>query len=142
MGQNPFDIVVVRELNPDLILSGDVRPDFGQVEPPVGRAKLVLGSPLAIFQCEAAQLGLKVAFIGRIGNDLFGDFVCKELSENGIETSGIVRDSDNATGILVILTSGSDRAILTYPGTIPLLKYLDIDLEMVQQARHLHAGSY
>jgi len=102
----------------------------------------VLGSPLAIFQCEAAQLGLKVAFIGRVGNDLFGNYVCKELSKNGIETSGIVRDQDNATGISVILTSGTDRAILTYPGTILLLKYLDIDLEMVQQARHLHAGSY
>jgi len=142
MGQKPFDIVVVGELNPDLILSGDVRPEYRQTEKLVDQAKLVLGSSSAIFACGAAQLGLKVAFIGRVGNDLFGDFVCKELNENGIETRGIVRDQDEATGISVILSSGADRAILTYPGTIPLLEYRDIDMEMIQQARHLHVGSY
>jgi len=142
MGQKPFDVVVVGELNPDLILSGDVRPDFGQVEKLVDGAKLVLGSSSAIFARGAARLGLKVAFIGRVGDDLFGDFACKELNEYGIETSGIVRDQVNASGISVILSNGADRAILTYPGTIPFLEYPDIDLEIIQQARHLHVGSY
>lgn len=142
MGQKPFDVVVVGELNPDLILTGNIRPEFGQVEKLVDQANLVIGSSSAIFACGAAKLGLKVAFIGKVGNDLFGEFMCNALGKSGIDTNGIVRDENNASGISIILSNGADRAILTYPGTIPLLKYTDIDLEIIHLARHLHVGSY
>lgn len=58
----PFDILVVGELNADLILRGDVTPEFGQVEKLVDDATLTVGSSSAIFACGAARLGLKVAF--------------------------------------------------------------------------------
>jgi sugar/nucleoside kinase (ribokinase family) len=137
-----FDVVVVGELNPDLILAGDVLPEFGQVEKIVERADLTIGSSSAIFACGAARLGLRVAFIGKVGADLFGDFMRNSLDEYGINTDGIVEEKSIPTGISVILSRGSDRAILTYPGTIPLLKYGEIDLGILGQARHLHIGSY
>ena len=56
--------MVAGEINPDLILSGDVMPEFGQVEKLVDSAMLTVGSSSAIFACGAARLGLKVAFIG------------------------------------------------------------------------------
>lgn len=137
-----FDVVVVGEVNPDLILSGDVLPEFGQVEKLVRQANLTVGSSSAIFACGAARLGLRVAFIGKVGDDLFGSFMCQSLKEKGVDTRGIVSDEEIATGISVILSAGADRAILTYPGTIPMLRYTDINLEIIGQARHLHLGSY
>ena len=142
MGTKPFDVVVVGELNPDLILSGNVRPEFGQVEKMVEKGILTIGSSSVIFACGAARLGLRVAFIGKVGRDLFGAFMRQALAEYGIDTGGVVQAADVATGISVILSEGEDRAILTFPGTIPLLEYSDIDLDIARQARHLHVGSY
>src|SRR6185436_18005345 len=70
-----FDLVVVGELNADLILRGEVIPEFGQVEKLLDDATLALGSSSAIFACGAARLGLRVAFIGKVGDDEFGKFV-------------------------------------------------------------------
>ena len=43
------DLVVAGEINPDLILTGDVLPEFGQVEKLVDSATLTIGSSSAIF---------------------------------------------------------------------------------------------
>jgi sugar/nucleoside kinase (ribokinase family) len=137
-----FDIAVVGELNPDLIISGDVIPEFGQVEKLVSNAVLAIGSSSAIFACGAARLGMRVAFIGKIGNDIFGRFMRQSLFEYGIDISGIVLDKETPTGISIILSTGTDRAILTYPGTIRRLEYSDINQEIILHARHLHVGSY
>jgi len=137
-----FDVVVVGELNPDLILSGDVQPVFGQVEKIVNQSTLTIGSSSAIFACGAARLGLWVAFVGKVGGDLFGEYIRNSLDEYGIDTSGIVVDKLTPTGVSVILSTGNDRAILTYPGTIPHLSYSDINQELIKNARHLHVGSY
>ena len=137
-----FDVVVVGELNPDLILSGNVQPEFGQVERFVERASLTIGSSSAIFACGAARLGLRVAFLGKLGRDLFGDFMRKALEDYGIDTRGVVEDKLVPSGISVILAKGTDRAILTYPGSIPRFEYGDINQEIIRQARHLHVGSY
>ncbi len=137
-----FDVAVVGELNPDLILSGSVMPEFGQVEKLVDEASLVIGSSSAIFACGAARLGLRVSFCGKVGNDQFGSFIRQSLEDRGVDTSSVVIDENNATGISVILSTGNDRAILTYPGTIPLLRFQDINFEIIKQARHMHLGSY
>ena len=63
-----FDILVAGKINPDLILTGDVEPSFGQVEKLVHSATLTIGSSSVIFACGAARLGLKVAFIGKCGD--------------------------------------------------------------------------
>jgi len=137
-----FDLVVAGELNPDLVLSGDVVPAFGQVEQLVDKANLTIGSSAAIFACGAARLGLRVSFIGLVGDDVFGNFMLAALKERQVDTSGVVVSAGVQTGFSVLLTRGSDRAILTFPGSIPLLKMADIDLSIIDSARHLHLGSY
>jgi sugar/nucleoside kinase (ribokinase family) len=142
MENKPYDILVVGELNADLILSGDVEPAFGQVEKLVDKADLTIGSSAGIFACGAARLGLRVAFTGLVGEDTFGHFMLDAISRRGVDTRGVRIDPTVSTGLSVILNRGSDRAILTYPGSIPLLRYADIDLDLLSKARHLHLGSY
>ena len=79
MANRDYDVVVVGELNADLILRGDVTPAFGQVEKIIDDAALTIGSSSAIFACGAARLGLRVAFIGKVGDDEFGRFMLREL---------------------------------------------------------------
>lgn len=137
-----FDILVAGEINPDLVVTGDVAPAFGQVEKLVESADLTVGSSSAIFACGAARLGLKVAFIGMCGQDAFGRFMLEKMRERGIDTSAVIVDPDGATGVSVILNRGSDRAILTFAGLIPMLQASDIPVALLQQARHLHVASY
>jgi len=137
-----FDIIVVGEINADLILKGDVIPAFGQVEKLLDDATLTIGSSSAIFACGAARLGLKVAFIGKAGEDEFGHFMLREMQGRGIDTSGVVIDPTLKTGLSVIVSRGNDRAILTYLGTIAALRYDEIDMSLLQRARHVHVGSY
>jgi sugar/nucleoside kinase (ribokinase family) len=137
-----FDILVAGEINPDLILSGDVIPEFGQVEKLVHSAGLTVGSSSAIFACGAARLGLKVAFIGVCGQDVFGRFMLDEMSKRSVDVSNVILRADRQTGFSVILNQQSDRAILTYPGLIAALRSSDISDNLLRRARHLHVASY
>jgi sugar/nucleoside kinase (ribokinase family) len=139
---DPFDILVAGEINPDLILSGDVELAFGQVEKLVDTAALTIGSSSAIFACGAARLGLKVAFIGVCGNDVFGRFMLDEMLKRGVDIENAIRIPDGSTGLSVILNRGVDRAILTYPGLISALRAEEVTDELLRQARHLHVASY
>lgn len=138
----PFDLLVVGEINPDLILRGDVTPAFGQVEKTVDDATLTIGSSSVIFACGAARLGLRVAFVGVVGDDVFGRFMREQMAARGIDTSAVIVDPALATGLSVILSRGADRAILTHPGSIAALRFEQIDLAMLGQARHLHLGAF
>lgn len=139
-----FDVLVVGELNADLILRGDVIPTFGQVEKLVDDATLTIGSSSAICACGLARLGLRVAFVGKVGDDEFGRFMVRELAARGIETGNIVVDPALKTGLTVILAraEGADRALLTYPGSIAALRYSEMEGSLLPRARHLHLSSY
>ena len=54
-----FDILVAGEINPDLILTGDVEPEFGQVEILVDSATLTIGFSSAVFACGAARIEVR-----------------------------------------------------------------------------------
>jgi sugar/nucleoside kinase (ribokinase family) len=136
------DILVLGELNADLILRGDVVPEWNQTEKLIDDAALTLGSSSAIFACGAARLGLRVAFVGVVGEDLLGRFCRESLGARGVDTSGVVVDPALRTGMTVILQQPDDRAMLTFPGAIPMLQAGMVDPDLLQAARHIHVGSY
>jgi sugar/nucleoside kinase (ribokinase family) len=138
----PFDVLVAGEINPDLILSCDVVPAFGQVEKLVENATLTIGSSSAIFASGAARLGLKVAFCGICGNDVFGHFMLDQLKLHGVDIANIRVAEKGSTGLSVILNRGADRAILTHLGLISALKAEHISDDLLRQTRHLHVASY
>jgi sugar/nucleoside kinase (ribokinase family) len=137
-----FDILVAGEINPDLILTGNVKPEFDQVEKLVDSAALTIGSSSVIFACGAARLGLKVAFIGVCGEDVFGRFMLDEMQGRDVDVSNVIVRKGGQTGLSVILSSGVDRAILTYPGLIAALQTSNIPDALLRRARHLHVASY
>ena len=142
MSSNQFDILVAGEINPDLILTGDVVPSFGQVEKLVDSATLTIGSSSTIFACGAARLGLKVAFVGVCGADIFGHFILDEMTKHGVDVSAVRLDPVKQTGLSIILSRGNDRAILTHAGAIASLHAEEVTDDLLRQSRHLHVSSY
>jgi len=142
MADKTYDLIVAGEINPDLILTSDVLPEFGQVEKFVDTATLTIGSSSAIFACGAARLGLKVAFVGVCGDDVFGRFMLDEMQKRDVDVNNVIINQDGQTGLSVILNRESDRAILTHLGLIPALKASDMPEMLLRQARHIHVASY
>jgi sugar/nucleoside kinase (ribokinase family) len=137
-----LDLLVLGEVNPDVVVrAADPRPAFGQVERWVDGIELVIGSSSAIFACGAARLGLRTAMTGVVGNDALGRFVLGAMAERGVDTGAVRVDPAVPTGASVILSGPSDRAILTAPGTMPLLRVADVPADLVARARHVHVGS-
>jgi sugar/nucleoside kinase (ribokinase family) len=142
VAERNIDVLVLGEINPDVIVRAeDPRPTFGQVERIVDSIDLVIGSSSVIFACGTARLGLRTAFVGVVGDDPMGRFMLDAMRDRGIDVTACRVDPTVPTGATVILTSGTDRAILTAPGTMPLLRVEDVPEALVRRARHLHVGS-
>jgi len=137
-----YDVLAVGELNVDLILSGVPRvPEFGEevlAEDIVQR----LGGSSANFAVFCARLGLKVAFVTRVGTEDFGDFLLRELEQRGVSREYVMRDPELRTGLTVAISGAQDRAFVTHVGTIDSLRAEDVADELIRRTRHMHVGSY
>jgi len=137
-----FDVAVVGELNLDIILCGlpeDLQLDREHLAQDL---KVTLGSSSAIFAHNLALLGNSVCFSSAIGEDAFGEICLRRLGESGVDLSGVRRHAHQQTGLTVILAKGAQRYILTYPGTMSVMRYADLDLDYVCRANHFHLSSY
>ncbi|MCF6297646.1 MAG: carbohydrate kinase family protein [Flavobacteriaceae bacterium] len=140
--ERKFDVIVVGELNIDLILNKiEGFPEVGK-EILADEMTLTLGSSSAICASNLSSLGLKVAFIGKLGNDIFGEFIIKSLEEKGVDTSLIIIDNKLKTGATVALSYDEDRAMVTHQGAMSHLGIHNIDEAQLKQAKHLHFSSY
>lgn len=138
-----YDIAVIGETNVDLILRGeDLVPSFGQAEKLVDDATLELGGSSGIFACGAGRLGLNLSFIGKLGADEFGSYLIKVLENRGVDTSHMIIDQEQKTGLTLHLSRPHDRAMLTFLGTIAAMEAHEIEEEIFHETRHLHLSSF
>lgn len=137
------DVLVVGDANPDLLLTGDTVPRFGQAEQLLDGADLVLGGSAAIVACGLAKLDVSTALAAVVGDDQFGAFVIDQLRQANVRTSHVTESRALPTGLSVVLSQPHDRGILTLPGTIP-----ELTADAVRGAvdacspRHVHVASY
>lgn len=138
-----FDLLVVGDCNPDLVLAGDsLQPEFGQGETWVADARLVIGGSSSITASGAARLGLRTAIAGVIGDDLFGSFMREQLEAAGVVTEALTVDRDRPTGLSTVLVEPGDRATLTFAGTIGAMAASDVPDTLLTRARHVHTGGF
>jgi len=117
--------------------------------PPRGRLILVEEMKLHIGGCAAntaiglVRIGIPAAVIGKVGADGFGDFAVNFLQRQGVEVSGVVRDSSSLTsGTMVLVHGDGERSFLHYLGANAALEEKDLDFGLLSQARLVHvAGS-
>jgi len=137
-----FDVSVVGELNLDLILSG-LPPKLELEREHLAKdLTITLGSSSAIFTHNLALLGSRVGFSSAIGSDALGEIALQFLRESGTDVTGVRKFEGKLSGLTTILPTGSQRYILTYPGTMFEMRFDHLDLDYVLDARHLHLSSY
>jgi sugar/nucleoside kinase (ribokinase family) len=134
-------VLVAGDLNVDLVLRGDVRPRFGQVEQLLDDGALVLGSSAGIAASGMARLGLATDLVAVVGDDAFGRFSREELEANGVGSGPVRVHPALATGLSVILSAPDDRAILTAIGALGELTADDV-LAAAEGHDHVHVASF
>ncbi len=94
------------------------------------------------------KLGKKTAFIGKVGNDMFGQMLVRALQEVGIDTAGLKTDYEiNTTLAFVHTKEGGDREFSFYrnPGADMMLteEELEEDImeDLIRNCRIFHYGS-
>ena len=110
------DVFVLGSINQDFVLKVERRPEPGET---VTNAELSThnGGKGANQAAAAALLGASVAFLGRVGDDEFGEPLVQALEEKGIDTTLIKPASGTPTGAAFItVTPDGENAITVAPG--------------------------
>ncbi|HEY1249597.1 MAG TPA: carbohydrate kinase family protein [Thermoanaerobaculia bacterium] len=138
----PKRVLVVGEINVDLICQGyHAFPQPGR-EVLVDDFQMVLGSASAICAMGLARLGTPVAFFGKVGDDPTGHFCLDAMRGRGIDLDAVVLDPSVKTGVTVAITSPTDRALVSYLGSIAALREADVPRDLFRRADHVHVSSY
>lgn len=90
-----------------------------------------------------SKMGMDTAFIGKVGNDMFGEALKGVLDSVGIGTEGIVLSKDfNTTLAFVELDEHGDRSFsfVRRHGADKMLTPAEIDLNMLEHTRFFHFG--
>ena len=131
----------------DILSMGEFLIDFtpvGQTED--GRllfARNPGGAPANV-AVQAKRAGVSAGFLGRVGKDMFGDFLVSTLKDCGVETQGLSQDPDYATTLAFVqLNDQGDRDFSFYrnPGADTRLSFEGTDLSLVDNCKLLCFGS-
>ena len=90
------------------------------------------------------NLGKKTAYIGKVGDDIFGKQLKEAVEEVGIDTRNLVIDPEvNTTLAFVHTYPGGDRDFSFYrnPGADMMIKKEEVDPELIRNARLFHFGT-
>ncbi|KUO51619.1 MAG: hypothetical protein APF76_13310 [Desulfitibacter sp. BRH_c19] len=137
-----LDIIVAGDVNLDIIPgSFDELPKMGE-ELFIDEMAVTVGGSAANTAISLCKLGLKVALYGVVSNDHFGQYILSYLEKLGVDTSlmEVVNKAD--TGISICLTSGKDRAFISYMGSNKLYNPEKLLEKSVENAGHIHVAGF
>jgi len=90
------------------------------------------------------KLGKKTAFIGKVGEDIFGKMLREKVEAEGIDVSALVTDKTvNTTLAFVQTLEDGDREFSFYrnPGADMMLTADDVDTDKIRKAKIFHFGT-
>jgi ribokinase len=131
-------ITVVGSLNMDLVIEVPRFPAPGETM--CGQNFRRAGGGKGANQaCAVARMGMPTAMIGAVGQDSFGDEMLANLNAVGVNTSGVVRRKDVASGTaLIILDDDGQNQIVLASGANATLSVAEIE-RGTEQIHHSHA---
>ena len=120
------DVLCVADMCVDLVLRGNVRPRFRQIEQVIDDYCIELGGSANIFAGHFVELGGSAGVTGWVREDAFGDFLLQRLQCLDVDTSRTFRHPHLKTGLGVALAEPDDRAILTCIMAIDVVRSADL----------------
>ncbi len=131
----------------DVVALGELLIDFASLEKDKDGYPTMKANPGGApgnFLAALNAYGMKTAFLGKVGDDAFGHLLLNTMKQAGIETKGIVMDSDVFTTLaFVTLDESGDRSFsfARKPGADTQLTWEEIDKELIDEAKVFHFGT-
>ena len=88
--------------------------------------------------------GKKTAFLGKVGDDAFGQLLLGTLQRAGIDTRGVLADPDYFTTLaFVTFNDAGDRSFsfARKPGADTQLRWEEVHKDLIDEARVFHFGT-
>lgn len=121
------DIVVVGSLNMDIVTMIDDMPALGETISGKG-TQFIAGGKGNNQAVSAAKLGAVVSFVGRVGQDSFGQELRANLENAGVYAHHVTVDEKESTGVaLIFLDPSGDNRIILSPGANGKVTPEDVD---------------
>jgi len=86
-----------------------------------------------------AKMGFAAGYVGKVGNDSYGDFLLDNLKP--VDSSQVCRGSDSGV-CLCLLNKIRERTLLVFPNSNDTLTYNEINLDYLKDTRFLHLTSF
>ena len=132
-----FDVVALGELLIDFTENGVSNQGNGLFEACPG------GAPCNVLAM-LRKLGKNCAFVGKVGDDMFGSLLQHTILAAGINADHLIMDSEIPTTLAFVKTlPGGDRDFSFYrkPGADMMLTEEDLPLETIGNAKIFHFGT-
>jgi len=134
---------------PEAITLGELLIDFVSISKDVSLAELpafagAAGGAPANVAVGLARLGVSVGFIGKVGDDPFGEFLRRTLDDAGVDTHSLRYGRGARTTLAFVATrSDGQKDICFYrsPGADMLLTAAEVNRDYLRSARLFHFGS-
>ena len=101
------------------------------------------GAPANVLAC-LNKCGKKTAFIGKVGQDMHGQFLKGVLEDSGIITDGVVEDDSVFTTLAFVALSDSGERSFSFarkPGADTCLTKEEIRKDLIANSKVFHIGS-
>ena len=132
-----FDVTAIGELLIDMAQSG-----LSDIGSPIFEANPG-GAPCNVLAM-LNKLGRRTAFIGKVGDDIFGQRLKNIVESAGTDIDGLVLDKDVRTTLAFVETDEhGDRSFFFYraPGADMMLREAEVDTDIIKHSRVLHFGT-
>ncbi len=90
------------------------------------------------------RLGLSTAFIGKVGQDMHGDFLRATLVANDVNCDGLISDPDFFTTLAFVALSEDGERTFSFarkPGADTQLRPEDLNEDIIRNSKVFHVGS-
>ncbi|WP_404422418.1 adenosine kinase [Nibricoccus sp. IMCC34717] len=90
----------------------------------------------------ATRLGLRTAFVGKLGNDTIANAYVQRFAETGVNTSRFKHGTIPNGRCLILTTPDAQRTMRTYLGAVMTMTPEEISAADFAGARHVHIEGY
>lgn len=117
-------------------------PEAGELQM-ADRLHLAVGGCASNVAVDLSKLGRRVGVVGRVGDDVFGQFVRESLDHSGVDTEHLLRTPDTQTsGTLIVNVEGEDRRFVHAFGANANFDGSEVSDELLNSAPLLYLGGY